>query len=340
MTEYTINQTVQKDFHSKADWNNSLMQFEGQNIFQSYEWGELKEYSGWKTLRVVINNSITLRTILLAQVLVKNYFGIKVAWCPGGPLINSENDIEIEEAVSKFQEIIFDNKIINLRCNPYISSNSQYKKNFDIFIKPNVSITSPKSIILNVEDEKDFLPKLRRKHRYYVTQSRKHDITWSISSGKEASEIFFGVYKDMMSNKSLRLPVINIEKLSNLLGNTPDGHPRLFTFSGMDDNKIVSASVISIFNDQAFYHYAASNSHGRKIFASYDMVVSLINILNSMGVKKMDFGGLSQSESKEGVDFFKQGFNGDLFEKVGEFDVTKLKLYSFMFSKMLKFMNS
>ena len=45
---------LQKNFHNKEDWNNSHEQFSDKNIFQSYEWGELKKLDGWTVLRILI----------------------------------------------------------------------------------------------------------------------------------------------------------------------------------------------------------------------------------------------------------------------------------------------
>ena len=97
MTEHIINQTLQKDFHGKDDWNNSLNQFKDKNIFQSYEWGELKKLEGWKVLHITVTDNESLKCILLAQVLIKKVMGIKIGWCPGGPIVQcnkSDNGID------------------------------------------------------------------------------------------------------------------------------------------------------------------------------------------------------------------------------------------------------
>ena len=54
-------------------------------------------------------------------------------------------------------------------------------------------------------------------------------------------------------------------------------------------------------------------------------------------IKQMDFGGISDDSSSAGVDFFKSGFNGKTFEKVGEFDVSKSGMKSYLFGKAIQF---
>ena len=87
MLEKTSNQIIKKNIYHKDAWNNCLNTFSDRNIFQSYEWGELKKLDGWAVLRILIIDHNTSENILIAQVLVKKVIGIKVAWCPGGPVL-------------------------------------------------------------------------------------------------------------------------------------------------------------------------------------------------------------------------------------------------------------
>ena len=88
---------------------------------------------------------------------------------------------------------------------------------------------------------------------------------------------------------------------------------------------------------KAFYHYAASTERGRVTSASYGMIYNLIKELGNLSVDELDFGGISVDGSSAGVDFFKLGFNGEEFSKIGEFDISKSKVYSYLFSKLLQF---
>ena len=124
MTEYIINQTLQKDFHNKADWNNCLKQFNESNIFQSYEWGELKESEGWMPLRVTVSDNESLEIILIGQILIKKVFGVSIAWCPGGPLIRSKSKENILAALDKFRESITEYDVANLRCKTFMQDNN------------------------------------------------------------------------------------------------------------------------------------------------------------------------------------------------------------------------
>ena len=138
MPQHISNLKVQQDSQSKTEWNQILSKFENKNIFQSFEWGELKKDEGWKISRISIINPITQRPILLAQVVAKKYFGITIAWCPGGPIIGVSSIDESNDALKCFKSIIFDMKIMNLRCNPYKSIKDKNNDIFNNLIKPTV----------------------------------------------------------------------------------------------------------------------------------------------------------------------------------------------------------
>ncbi len=336
MGENKANIVLQIDVHhNQTDWNQYLEEFSSKNIFQSYEWGELKKKEDWDVLRILITRK--LKPILLAQVLVKKVFGFKIAWCPGGPVLQTESSEVLESSLRKFREKIFAEKIFNLRCNPYIKNTDDNKKVFEQFSRPEYTLTSSKTILLEIRSGQEFLDSIRKKHRYYIKQAQKHTIDWEILSGSEASESFLQIYEKMIKDKKLNYELIDIESFSKLLGNTKDGEPRVFCLAGVKEGVPIAACIISLLSDQAFYHYAASTDQAREMSASYEMIYQLMNKLSAIGIRKLDFGGISDDDSSEGVDFFKSGFNGTVFEKVGEFDISKSGLQSYLFGKAIKF---
>ena len=328
---------LQKNFHNKDDWNNNLCQFTDKNIFQTFEWGELKKLEGWEVLQITVTDNETLKCILIAQVLIKKILGIKIAWCPGGPLIQCDNSENGINALDKFQEVIYEEKIFNLRCKPYMKNTSKNQKLFLNISKSQNSLTSSKSSLIKIVPETDFLKQIKKKHRYYIKQSEKSDLIWKVCSGADTTTVFNSVYDEMKRNKSLKLPIIDINSFSKILGFDNNENPRLFTYAGFENNIPVSVCLISILGDRAFYHYAASTERGRELSASYGMIYNLIQELKRLSINELDFGGISSDGSSAGVDFFKLGFNGDELSKLGEFDISKSKVYSYFFNKLLQF---
>ena len=190
--------------------------------------------------------------------------GIKIAWCPGGPIVQCDNSNNGIDALEKFQEVIFEEKIFNLRCKPYMSDISKNQKIFSNISKSTYSFTSSKTILLKIVSDDEFLQQVKKKHRYSIKQSEKSGLTWKRCSGSDTAKVFSSVHDEMQENKNLKLPIIDIAVFEKILNANKDNVSRLFTFAGFENNNPVSVCLISILENKAFYHYAASTERGRE----------------------------------------------------------------------------
>ena len=318
-----------------TQWNEALLQFKEYNIFQSYEWGELKKSEGWEPLRITVSDNDCMELTLIAQIVMKKVFGINIAWCPGGPLIITENRDKVDNALKKLKDIVTEYNLANLRCKTFMEDNDINNKFFIKFKKPTSTLTSRKTNIIKMMPSDDFLSQIRKKHRYYIKQSLKNNIDWRIMENGEAGPEFSSIHKQMQQEKNLNLPIIDIALFARLLDSS-NTH-KIITLAGYKDGECISACLVSLFHRKAFYHYAASTDSGRNLNASYGMIFELMNYLNSLEIDILDFGGLSEDQSSSGVDFFKEGFNGKEIKRVGEFDIAKSILHSYIFNKALDF---
>tara|TARA_Y100000817_G_scaffold234090_1_gene186402 strand:- start:390 stop:1397 length:1008 start_codon:yes stop_codon:yes gene_type:complete len=326
-----INLQSQINSINHEGWNSLLNDSFDYNIFQSYEWGELKKYSGWTPSRVqILDNDVTK---LIAQILVKKVFGMKVGWCPGGPLMNANNVIEGKSLLEKFKNCVSSEGIIILRCKSYSKNNDSNKSLFSLFPKSSNNITSSKTIIQNVTNADEFLKNVRKKHRYSIKQSEKNKLVWKALDNTDGINYFLKTFQAMSSSKNLRLPLIDLMKFREL----NSSKFKLISFCGLENNACLTSCIISIFNKKAFYHYAAITDMGRDKSASYGMIYNLMKYLHSIEIEELDFGGLSEDGSSAGVDFFKEGFNGEVVNRIGEFDIAKSNLYRYIFNKVIQF---
>ena len=335
MTKDNTAQVLNKNSLNNTQWNQALLQFQEYNIFQSYEWGELKKSEGWEPLRIIVSDNDCKKLTLIAQIVMKKVLGIYIAWCPGGPLITTENKDKADSALKKFKDIVTEYNLANLRCKTFMEDNDINNKFFIKFTKPSNTLTSRRTNIIKMMPSHDFLSHIRKKHRYYIKQSLKNNIDWQIRENDEAGLAFYSIYEQMQKEKNLNLPIIDVSLFAKLL-NSSDNN-RIITLAGYKDHECVAACVVSIFHRKAFYHYAASTNRGGDLNASYGMIFELMNYLNSLDIDILDFGGLSEDQSSAGVDFFKEGFNGEEIKRVGEFDIAKSILHNYIFNKALDF---
>ena len=335
MTKDTSVQVLNKNSLNNTQWNEALLQFQEYNIFQSYEWGELKKSEGWQPLRITVTDNECNNLTLIAQIVIKKILGVNIAWCPGGPLIITADKNKADMALSKFRDIVAEHSLANLRCKTFMVDTDVNNKFFSKFKKPTSALTSRKTNVIKMMSNDNFLNQMRKKHRYYVKQSQKNNIDWKIKENDEASSVFSSIHKQMQDEKNLNLPIIDIALFAKLLNSSSNN--KMITLAGYKDNECVAACVVSIFYKKAFYHYAASTDRGKALNASYGMIFELMKYLNSLNIDTLDFGGLSEDQSSAGVDFFKEGFNGEEIKRVGEFDIAKSILHNYIFNKALNF---
>ncbi len=335
MTKDKTLQILNKNSLNNKQWNEALLQFQEYNIFQSYEWGELKKSEGWEPLRIIVSDNNCEKLTLIAQIVMKKVLGVNIAWCPGGPLINTEDKNKTNSALKKFRDVVAEYNFANLRCKTFMEDNDINSKFFIEFKKSSNTLTSRRTNIIKTMPSDDFLSQIRKKHRYYIKQSIKNNIDWRIRENDEAGSVFYSIYAQMQEEKNLNLPIIDVALFAKLL-NSSD-YNKIITLAGYKDRECVAACVVSMFHRKAFYHYAASTNRGGDLHASYGMIFELINYLYSLDIDILDFGGLSEDQSTAGVDFFKEGFNGEEIKRVGEFDIAKSILHNYIFNKALDF---
>ena len=194
-------------------------------------------------------------------------------------------------------------------------------------------ITSSKSIIHKITNVDEFLQNVRKKHRYSIKQSEKNNFIWEALDNIDGINYFLDTYKVMSATKNLKLSLVDLKKFREF----NNSKFKLISFCGLENNICLASCIVSVFNKKAFYHYAATTDLGRDKSASYGMIYNLMKYLQSIEVEELDFGGLSEDGSSSGVDFFKEGFNGEVVNRIGEFDIAKSNLYRYIFNKVIQF---
>jgi peptidoglycan pentaglycine glycine transferase (the second and third glycine) len=112
------------------------------------------------------------------------------------------------------------------------------------------------------------------------------------------------------------------------------------------EKPLISAGLYLSYGDQVVYLLGASYKEFMNYGAQYLMQYKMIEYAKENNYKKLNFYGIDGDFSKEskhyGLFDFKRGFNADVVELIGEFDLVSNKfyyyLYIFMFNvyKLLK----
>lgn len=90
------------------------------HLFQSYEWGEVKRYSGWEPIRLSMERSgeVVAGVSLLKRTLVR---GWSILYAPRGPVLDFRDEIIFNSFIRKIQRLARQEKAILLKVDPNIS---------------------------------------------------------------------------------------------------------------------------------------------------------------------------------------------------------------------------
>lgn len=308
---------------NRAEWDQSLLQSQDYNVFQSFRWGEYKRAGGWTPMRWIARDQAG-STIAMAQILVKTYPGkVTIGWAPGGPILrfvgtphynlSSLFDFLVKEIASLGgrTSIRFDNYLPDADLDLALQQSA--------FVRPSFKINTGYSLLLDLVQPVAALAKqIRPKHRSSIRNALSEGIEWKAGRDTQQVQELIGLYEEMTTQKKLSLRRIGTYEVSALCDTLGE---QATVFTGYVDKRAITSSLVLNFGRRAFYLMGASGQKGRALQASYGLIDQLLSYLRAEGILEFDFGGLNPGESKAaGVDHFKKGFGGNLVKHLGEWE--------------------
>lgn len=304
-----------------SEWDEHLSNSPDLNVFQSYGWGEFKRTLGWNPTRWIAWDK-DRRVVGIVQILLKVVFpGISIGWAPGGPVcLPSKHGLPEDLIPALLAAIRANYRIIYVRFDSHASFNTALAHAMgNVLARPLFKLNTGYTVRLNLQAPLDELrAKMTAKHRYYVKKSLREKLEWKTGTEDTSIQALLQLHNEMVEAKELdflRTNSTEIRNLCRLLG------ANVLIFTGYEKDAPVTACLVLIFKNTAFYWVAATGTRGRKVSASYAMVYRLLEYLQMQGIKQFDFGGLApESPTAKGVNHFKRGFGGDMIEHVGEWE--------------------
>lgn len=302
---------------AKRSWDKIVSAFPSCNLYQSYNWGEIKKEFGWLPIRSVAKGEDG-EIYSASQVLVKKMFGILLAWVPGGPIYNSEYSnigdgihslIHLKNGRNIFKYIrIYPMTHIKEYDSEWLVNEGWNRPGF-VFHK---SLTTIVDMEMNMESMRK---RLTGKWRYYLKRSEsfKHEIR-RLKDGDEMDG-FVKAHGEMCKEKDLKeeMSLKEIKIMNKFLEDD------LFIIATCANSVFTSAWMIARFKDTAYVLRAFSTEEGKKKLASYFCLWQAIKLLKTTGCKKLEMGGIDP-ENNPGVTHFKRGIGGEEMKWLGEWE--------------------
>jgi len=324
-------------------WDQILSQSIDYNIFQSFNWGELKKTSGWKPLRL-IGKDKSGQIVSIVQLLEKKLpFGCGFLWAPGGPILKFKNSVTKDYGNylnSLIQILIQDNRnsLIRFQIQEKISPESSYQIS-KILKKPISRLTSGFTIHHDLSSYDDNPSRLMTaKHKYYYNRAIKNEIKWNFEFNELNFKSLIDLHNSMIISKKVKQPKLGMDLYFKLKNFFNDDNFTLLI--GYQNETPITSCLTYNFGRKSIYMIAATNKLGREINIAYAMIPKLLLNLKKANIEHLDFGGIDPyNSSAEGVDHFKRGFGGKIIENIGEWEYARTSTLRILYNIGLSHLN-
>ncbi len=308
------------------------------HVLQSWEWGKVKEVTGWKPIRIVVedNGEVVAAVSLLKRQLPAGLGSI--FYSPRGPVLDMANKEAWQALTKAVAEEGKKHKTVFWKVDPDID------KDFDIAGEWIDALESAgfknaskgegfegvqPRYVFRMDISKDIdtlLAECHQKTRYNIRLARKKGVTIVTGAGKECLPEFYNILTTTASrDKFLIRPYSYFESFYDNL--QPAGQAELFM--AYHEGEAIAGTLAFRMGDKAWYIYGASSNKKRNLMPNYLIQWTMIESAKEHGCTMYDFRGVPGDVGEDhplyGLVKFKRGFGGKYTEFIGEYDLVYRK---------------
>ena len=285
---------------------------------QSWEWGEFREKTGVKLVRLGVFEKNKLVGAYQVTIHRIPKTSMNVAYFPKGG-VPDEMQLESLEKIGR------DNNCLFVKLEPNVVANAavkQYLVNYGckegrpLFTRYTFQLDLGKS-------EAELLAGMKPKTRYNIGVAQRYGVEVAEDNSPQAVEGFVRLTGETTKRQGFYAHDAKYQRLM-WEALAPAGLAKMLIARWQ--GKVLAAWVVFVFNGVIYYPYGASSSQHRDVMASNLMMWEVIRLGKRLGCKTLDMWGALGPEPNEkdpwyGFHRFKEGYGGQLVEFAGSFDL-------------------
>lgn len=325
----------------RSQWDKFVTEHCDGHLLQSWDWGELKAFSGWSPLRLGLWDGE--RMVAAAQVLRRTPARIPLrlghmAYIPKGPVIDWSQPALVETFFSllhiylrKQGALILQ---IDLGLEQEVSSDSSVIESLtELDLRPVRSIQPGRTIILDLSvDEETLLSQMKPKCRYNIGLAARKGVTVRVATTSEEVREWYKLYLVTGTRDNFGIHTLDYYlRVWELFA----ARDELRLFLAEHDGRLLGGIFVALFAGQAIYLYGASGNEARHLMPNYALQWEAILWAKRQGARLYDFWGIpdtdQEDEAMAGVYRFKRAWGGRLAQFLGGYEyVYHPRLMSFV----------
>jgi lipid II:glycine glycyltransferase (peptidoglycan interpeptide bridge formation enzyme) len=299
--------------NQKSDWNKIVA-----HPLQSWAWGEFRKKMGIQVVRIgtYTNGKLTDGWQLTFHQIP--HTPLTVGYFPKGPQ-------PTEMMIARLNEIGIQYHAIFIQLEPnIIVRNSKFEiRNSNLKPSHHPLFTKYTFILDLTKSEDELLAAMHPKTRYNLRVAQKHGVVIREDNSPKAFYTFVQLSEETTIRQKFLAHNRNYQiKMWETMHQA--GIARLFT--AVVGDEIVAAWILFFWNDTVYYPYGASGRNRREIMAPNLLLWEIVKNAKASGYKKFDLWGAigpnpDPNDPWYGFHRFKQGYNPELVEFAGSFDL-------------------
>lgn len=312
-----------------AQWDDLLLSLPNPHLLQSWEWGELKAGFGWSAKRLTWADD-SGSEVAAAQLLSRSgkfSGGLKVAYCPKGPVLDWGNENLRRAVLDGLAEAARDEGALALKIDPELVYETGAGEAVEAHLRGSGWQEAPKAaqfrntLILDLRQDEDALLKgMKQKWRYNVRLAVRKGVNVR-RGGLDDLELLYRMYAEtaMRDGFVIRTRDYYMQAWKSF-AERGLAQPLVAEVEGLP----VAGQVIYRFGKTGWYLYGMSTNQHREKMPNHLLHWEAIRWAKEHGCEEYDFVGapdkLEESDPMWGVYRFKKGFGGSFVQTIGEWD--------------------
>lgn len=318
----------QNDKNAVEEYNSFIEKHPKGHFMQSSKWGKVKK--AWKWEAVVVRNDegeiVGAMSILIRRVPGLPY---TMMYAPRGPVCDIHDKDVLAQLIGGVRALAIKYKAYLFKIDPDVSASDKdfiaQMGSFGFELHgdgKNFEGIQPRFVFrLNIEGktEEEVLAGFQSKTRYNIRVAQKHNVQVKVMD-KSGLKDFMPIMQETGKRDGFATrPIEYFEGLLDAFG------PQARLYMAYYQDIPIAGTIAVQYGDKVWYLYGASSNAYRNMMPNYLLQWEMIRWAIETRCRIYDFrgvsGDLSPNNPLYGLYRFKKGFNGDLTEFCGEFDL-------------------
>jgi lipid II:glycine glycyltransferase (peptidoglycan interpeptide bridge formation enzyme) len=320
----------------RVRWNEFVASSPAGHALQSWEWGELKERTGWHAHRLALGEGPEIRAC--AQVLVRRLpMGVgRLGYVPRGPVLDYGDANLVRATVDALRDFATKLGLISLKVEPEVTEPSEAPEtllNAGLHAGKPVQLRSTIWVDLTAREE-GILARMKQKTRYNVRLAEKKGVVVA-AGGPGDVDAWYSMYRATAERDGFGIHQVDYYRdVNRIFGER--GTARLLL--ARHEGDLLAGIIVFKFGRTAQYMYGASGNEKRNFMAPYLLQWEGMRWARSQGAEAYDLWGipdtLDESEELWGVFRHKRGYGGEIVRYIGAFDLVNRPVRNLLLEKL------